>query len=58
MMLPSYFGAMQGRNEQRSEVYLQYIERAAEFLTPQCAKNINGVLYRAQEQVDVVWRQQ
>jgi hypothetical protein len=34
-----HFDAMQGKNEQRSEAYMQYGERAAEFMTRQSAKS-------------------
>ncbi len=57
-MLDSHLDTMQGRNEQRSKTYLAYVERAAEFLTQQCAKNASGVLGFAQEQASMVWSQQ
>lgn|GEM_PF-2747801 len=37
--LPLHLDAMQGNTEQRSDMYLQYIERVAEVLTKQCAKS-------------------
>lgn len=42
--------AVQGRNEQRSEMYGKYIKRVAEFLTPQCAKTGRGVASSASKQ--------
>lgn len=36
---PLHLDAMQGNAEQRSDMYIQYIERVVEVLTKQCAKS-------------------
>jgi hypothetical protein len=50
----SHFDAWQGRNEQHSEAYIQYAERAAQFLTQPGAKSGGGVACSAGKQAGAV----
>jgi hypothetical protein len=42
----------QGKNEQRTELYMKYCEGAAEFLTPRFAKSSDGPAGLAGRPVD------
>lgn len=47
---------MQSKEETSSglELYMQYSEGAAQFLTPQCARSIDGIVSLTGEQVNAV----
>lgn len=48
--------AARERNEQRSEMYIRYIERVAQFLTKRGAMKVCGASCLARGQANLVWR--
>jgi hypothetical protein len=58
MKLISHLDAVQEKNEQHSEPYLRYGERAEKFFRQQCTKSLSKTSRKARSLHEAVWSQE